>query len=938
MKQLLLLLAVGAAAAVPASAVEIYGYQAWEYMENPTRGPIHFSSDDPSQSVLIADQTEQGVIYGGYYLDYHWYGQVITKGTQSSVDGLYEIDMNTGERTLIAKGGTKLIDMTYDYSTGTVYGIRTGNTQLGTLNPKTGQVSMIGSFKNGGADVYMLAIAADLEGKLYGISPDDNLYLIDKATAAVTLVGSTGADAGFDQTMTFDHNTGVLYWTNNGTYRLYTVDVNTGAATPVGAIGANGLSSMANLTIPYIYVANGAPDRVTGASVSTGGNSVTLAWTNPSITAQGRALTELTSVVVVRDGVEIATVDASVGSAGTYTDLNLETEKDYSYSLVPVNTAGRGGVDSRTLDIRVGNDTPGAVTQLAAAHGDGSAVLTWKAPAVGAHGGTFDPASLTAIKVRRGNTLVATLAGNATTYTDKTSFGFYSYSVTAVNEQGEGVPATVENVMVKPGNWVVMTDGRVELETGKEYEFYDDGGPNASYRNSYNYTMTVAPAEQGAYVVAEFSKFELDTYGDYLEVYDGADVNAPKIGQFASMSVPAELAHLEASSESGALTFVFLSDIMFPESGWKATLQSVKRLNHDLEASEFKPAAFVEAGARTTCNLKVTNKGIAEASGWSVVLLDGETELATVSGAALAPAASTTVSLEYTPAAPATLNLSAKIVYAADENMNNNVTTVIPQTVMPAGSTIIDITTNDPRGISILPLSFLSIESLTQVILTPDRLAGVAGMKLAAVEFPYYEVTKTYENVPLTMWVGNTDKTDLVAGSIPASAQTKVFDGKINVYTDDEALSLVLDGAPEYDGKTMVMTFHKHESPSDNYGVSFRGDYGYVNAHDNVCRFTSRSYSDDPALDPESNFGYSANNHLPDMKLVFTGAAGITEIEVCPSGISLIAGGIASATDAVVYSVDGRVVATIEACSQTLLPAGVYIVRTATATLKVAVR
>ncbi len=39
----------------------------------------------------------------------------------------------------------------------------------------------------------------------------------------------------------------------------------------------------------------------------------------------------------------------------------------------------------------------------------------------------------------------------------------------------------------------------------------------------------------------------------------------------------------------------------------------------------------------------------------------------------------------------------------------------------------------------------------------------------------------------------------------------------------------------------------------------------------------------------------------------------------------------------VVYSLDGRVAATIEGGSRAFLPAGVYIVRTATATVKIVI-
>lgn len=61
-----------------------------------------------------------------------------------------------------------------------------------------------------------------------------------------------------------------------------------------------------------------------------------------------------------------------------------------------------------------------------------------------------------------------------------------------------------------------------------------------------------------------------DTYGDYLYIFDGADTNAPLIGEFTSTSVPSALVSLESTSIDGALTFVFYSDVMSRDEGWEA--------------------------------------------------------------------------------------------------------------------------------------------------------------------------------------------------------------------------------------------------------------------------------------------------------------------------------------------------------------------------------
>ena len=357
-----LLTCAAAASASTASATVIYGYQAFEPLPDPKRGPVYFDTSDVSKFTFLADNTDESIIYAGYYLNYHWYGQAIVRGTQSSVEGMFDIDMTTGKRTLIKKGGMKLIDMTVDYSTGDIYGIRNGSRILGKFDPATGENSAIGIFNYNGSETYLLAIAADLDGTLYGVSTDDRLFKISKTDATLTLVGNLEADAAFDQSMEFDHNAGTLYWANNGDYTLYTVDKTTGKATRIGSLGENGVSSMASLFIPYIHVAKGAPDRVTERKAQGAETSVTLTWKNPAVDAQGNALGELKGVKVLRDGKQVAdiTTDVKVGAAMSYTDKNLASDIVYKYSLVPYNSKGDGGVDGIDIETRTGKDLPAA--------------------------------------------------------------------------------------------------------------------------------------------------------------------------------------------------------------------------------------------------------------------------------------------------------------------------------------------------------------------------------------------------------------------------------------------------------------------------------------------------------------------------------------------------------------------------------------------------
>lgn len=123
----------------------IYAYRNWQQSNpvNVQKGPVKFSSDNLGVVELIADQSTLGAVYAGTYFNYKWYAQVTKPGTQSSLEGLYTIDMNDGTRTLISTNGVHLVEMTYDYTTNTMYGIKNGAEYLMTLDLNTGETKQI---------------------------------------------------------------------------------------------------------------------------------------------------------------------------------------------------------------------------------------------------------------------------------------------------------------------------------------------------------------------------------------------------------------------------------------------------------------------------------------------------------------------------------------------------------------------------------------------------------------------------------------------------------------------------------------------------------------------------------------------------------------------------------------------------------------------------
>ncbi len=956
MKKLYLILAFATAGMLSANATAtIYAYQTWQpQTSSAKRGPVKIDPSNPGDITLLSDQSTKGVCYSGFYYNYKWYAQGMQAGTQSTFEGLYTINQQTGERTLVATQGSKMVDMTYDYSTDKVYGVQSGNEYLATLDIATGAVTRVAKFSDGTDDpLYVIALAADLKGQLYAIATNDNFYSVDKATAVCTLIGSTGINAAYDQTMAFDYNTGTLYWVNNGDYYLYTVDTTTGKATILGALKHGSYpSSIGGLMVPYINVAKGAPDRVTSRKATIDGNSVTLSWTNPAITAQGDALTTLSGVKVLRDGVQIGVVNATTADVAkevSYVDVNV-ADGTHVYSLVPFNDKGDGGVDSEGVQVMVGADAPGAVGDFNVVSGDNTALLSWTKPTVGATGGKFDPASITEYIVRRQpqGSAAATeikVPGDQTTYTDAVTFGRYTYSIAAINSVGEGTVTKAPQLVIKPADWIVMGQGKTAVvENGKKYYFYDAAGPNGYYYNNAKDTITIAPATAGSYITASFTEFALDTYGDSLAIFNGKDVTAPLIGRYTAESVPVELQLVEANNADGALTFVFTSDVMGRDKGWAATIETVERKAYDLAVTGITADLYPRVNSAVTYNVEILNKGTNAADGYKVKILDADSNiLAQTAGGKIESMAKAVVQVTYTPDQVGQIVARAYVNYDVDMDLSNNTSDELTQRIIPLGSKFVEVNAATPTQLYILPTSFMSEEFAGQTVYPASRLDAPTGTLVEMISYPLTDCSTTYLNVPIQVWVGETESDNLSTASIPASKLTKVFDGNIDLKAGAESLVIPTTTKYEYKGGNLVIMTYKRAAGTGNYGVTFRGTYGATD--DPECsRFDSNYDFPDGQLDLES-IGSSGSKIMPDVAILFEPNLGVSDItddstvKVTTAPGAIIVTGNASQVLGV-YGVDGRMVYTsADAADATIQVApGAYIVKTGATAHKVIVK
>lgn len=136
------------------------------------------------------------------------------------------------------------------------------------------------------------------------------------------------------------------------------------------------------------------PKRVTSFKVTAGGGQIPtaqLSWTNPTTNGNGEPLTSM-DINIYRDGELIATLNnQQAGASAQYEDTGAPVG-NHTYAIAVATAEGESQRLQRTLYI--GEDIPGAVTNVAATVADGEATLSWSAPEQGKNKGWINTANL----------------------------------------------------------------------------------------------------------------------------------------------------------------------------------------------------------------------------------------------------------------------------------------------------------------------------------------------------------------------------------------------------------------------------------------------------------------------------------------------------------------------------------------------------------------
>ena len=201
---------------------------------------VSFNTQNPDEVQAVSETLP--TIWAATYLDgYVWFVTQTRSLCKAPFDeatqtiGAYETVVPALEQYNL------YIDMAYNPVDGMMYYLcqdSQNNFYLKRSNLATlSEVEVVGMFS-----VKLWTLAINTQGQAYGVAYEGgNLHEINLNDASTTVVGPTGKEVWYTQSMAFDLETGELFWAQFATvsdHGFYQVNTETGEATLIGEIGA----------------------------------------------------------------------------------------------------------------------------------------------------------------------------------------------------------------------------------------------------------------------------------------------------------------------------------------------------------------------------------------------------------------------------------------------------------------------------------------------------------------------------------------------------------------------------------------------------------------------------------------------------------------------------------------------------------------------------
>ena len=869
-----------------AYALLSFDYSQGQYLN----GLVNFTISDGSKFSLVRyfGDASHDVTAGAYARGYYYVERTQTDvSTEAMIPvDLLRYDIETGEVATVGplSGYTSHInDMSYDYSTNTMYAISVSNNAysvLYTIDLNTAESKAVASL-----DRRFFTLACSYDGQLYAISFEGDLCKVDKQSGAVTVVGATGFSPTYFQSMEFDHTDGTLYWAANlieGSGQddcIAAVDTTTGEAQQVAMVG--NYPQLAGLYIPFSASAKGTPAAVSDIVVTpdaNGGMRVSLSWINPTETYDGEPLSSLSTVKVYRDKALVKTFDSpALGDEMSYTDELQGDAKNgayHTYTVVACNDKGDGAEEKQR--VFVGHDQLQPVAHLTLKTKPDvfdRATLSWQRPEGGVNGGWVDMQSVKYDVVRYpGARLMATdITANEFTDNGISPLATYYYEVVAHNADGESEAVTTAPCVLGPAYSMPANFDFTQASADNSWTIDDVNGDGYAWM----WTETTSGKVMGHqasnvqqsddWLISYYMPFEKDaTYrADVtLHAYSTDALEFALLKDMDSSAPEQTLQRLDISGARDNQTFGFvfkangdgyrnfaIHALSPMRADWLElySLSVRKAENENMAALSVTGSDNPMVGKESTYAVKVENRGTKTIYGFRVLLNDQDGNVLAQKDAAvtLKTGESADVELSWTPQNTSVTAVQGEVAmpWANDECESDNKTPFVGVSVREAfDGTLASLGADSKSYDSYSPFDLSKQYAAALNIYSAGELATDKDMDIVKTAWLYDGawLMSDLEDAPVRVYMANTSLGSTADGWIAEDQMTLVYDGTINIAKQSTGeLPVVLDTPFRYEaGKNLAvltvvcsdtycpyLSFMQYTSPLEGNAAYEWGDY-----------------------------------------------------------------------------------------------------------------
>ncbi|MDY0128496.1 MAG: carboxypeptidase regulatory-like domain-containing protein, partial [Candidatus Cloacimonadaceae bacterium] len=250
---------------------------------------------------------------------------------------------------------------------------------------------------------------------------------------------------------------------------------------------------------------------------------------------------------------------------------------------------------------------------------------------------------------------------------------------------------------------------------------------------------------------------------------------------------------------------------------------TIRKQPNDMSALSITGNSTPTIGAASNYIVTVKNTGTSPqaTNAYTVKLMSGTTELASVNGPAIGVAEEIAVTVPWVPTTQGPVAIYGKVVLPEDSDATNDETSSINVHVMPAGQ--FGYTVGDGSLLERVPVDMYYRNSLFQMIITNADLGNFFGF-FNGIQF-YNNFVSDLPNMPTKIWFETTTLNDLDGGWVAISdSSTLVFDGNVNYPSGEN--NIVIPFAEPFmylNGENLLVTVHRPTDPDwHSAGDKFR--------------------------------------------------------------------------------------------------------------------